>query len=329
VTATRLANRRGNGVPPRAGPTLAIGGPTATGKTALAVELARHTGAELINADSRQVVRRLRVGTAAPTASDLHGIRCHLLDLCEPGEPFTVAQWLEQARVILEDQRDRGVPAIVVGGTGQYLRALRVGWDFGGAPPDPGLRAELTATASTGAGMERLVMELRARDPTGAATVDLANPRRVIRAIELLRAGGVSLSESRRQRGGWSLDVVVLDAERTLHAEALEARLDAMFSGGAIVTEVRAELEGGTTPAALRRAGIGYGEAIDVLTGRADLASARAAALQRTRRYVKAQRTWFRHEPALLRLERTRETTTSSLAARVLAAFSPTGGARS
>ncbi|MGH7723399.1 MAG: tRNA (adenosine(37)-N6)-dimethylallyltransferase, partial [Candidatus Dormibacteria bacterium] len=140
---------------------LAIGGPTATGKTVLAVELALRLGGELLNADSRQLVRRLVAGTAAPTPAELRGVPCHLTALCEPGEPFTVAHWLERARAVLADLDSRGVPPVVVGGTGQYLRALREGWDFGGVAPDPAVRERLTEAAATPAGLAGLVGELR------------------------------------------------------------------------------------------------------------------------------------------------------------------------
>jgi tRNA dimethylallyltransferase len=312
--------------PPRS--ILAIGGPTATGKTVLAVELALRVGGELVNADSRQLVRRLVAGTAAPTDGELRGVPCHLLGVCEPGEPFTVAQWMEAARTVLADLDSRKIPPVVVGGTGQYLRALREGWDFGGVPPVREVRQALTATAATQAGLGQLVAELRERDPEGAATVDLANPRRVIRAVEVLRAGHRSLAQARQRAGGRSLALAVLDADRDLHNEVLAARLDAMFRAGAILSEARAELDAGVPPARLARAGIGYREAVAVLDGTMSVADAWASAARRTRRYVKAQRTWFRHEPALLRLERTATTTTSALAGEVLAALATPGGWR-
>jgi tRNA dimethylallyltransferase len=305
------------GPPPH--PTLAIGGPTATGKTLLAVELARRTGAELVNADSRQVVRRLAVGTARPTAAELQGVQCHLLDLCEPGEPFSVAEWLRHARATLAELDAHGVPAIVVGGTGQYLRALRQGWNFGDVSPRRELRAELTAMAATPAGLSELVAEVRDRDADGARTLDVANPRRVIRAVELLREGNAPLAQTRGRVDGRPLALVVLDADRDVHGAALAARMDAMFDGGAIVAEARAELDSGVGPGALRRAGIGYAEAVDVLAGVIDVEAAKAGAAQRTSRYVKAQRTWFRHEPAVLRLQRTATTGASDLAGAVAA----------
>jgi tRNA dimethylallyltransferase len=302
---------------------LAIGGPTATGKTVLAVELARRLHAELVNADSRQVCRRLRAGTAAPTPAELGGVPCHLLDLCEPGAPFTVADWLEHARTTLADLDARGVHAILVGGTGQYLRALREGWEFSGAQPDAATRAELTADASDPAGLQRLAAELRGRDPDGAASVDLANPRRVIRALGLLRGGASSLAQARQTAAGVGVDLVILDADRASHRDALDARMDAMFVAGALVAEVEDELRRGTTPEALRRAGIGYAEALALVAGDMRLEEARATTLHRTRRYVKAQRTWFRHEPCVLRLERGGDASTARLADRVLKAVRP------
>lgn len=310
--------------------TLAIGGPTATGKTALAVEVARRTGAELVNADSRQVVRRLRAGTFVPTAAELRGVPCHLLDECDPGEPFTAAEWLRRARIVLARLDERGVPAMVVGGTGQYLRALRRGWDFGRVAPDPAVRNELDALAATPEGRDRLAAELRERDPDGAASVEVANPRRLVRAVELLRLRGGTLADARGAADARALIVVVLDAERHLHGSILGARVQAMFDSRAIVGEVSAELDRGTSPAALRRAGIGYAEALGVLDGSLDLDAARAATLRRTARYVKAQRTWFRHEPAALRLERTAATSVDALADLVGAAWSarPAGSPR-
>jgi tRNA dimethylallyltransferase len=300
-------------------PVLAIGGPTATGKTVLAVEVARRIGGEIVNADSRQVVRRLVAGTAAPTVAELRGVPCHLVAVCEPGEPFSVAQWLAQARDVLAGLAARDVTAVVVGGTGQYIRALRQGWDFGAAAPHPVERDQLTAAAATPEGLGRLVAELRTRDPAGTATLDLANPRRVIRAIEVLRAGEGGLAQRRQRSAGPELSLVVLDADRDLHRQALEARIASMFRGGSILEEVRAELRAGTAPGVLARAGIGYREALAVVGATMTVEEACATATQRTRQYVKAQRTWFRHEPATLRLERTRETTTSDLASAVLA----------
>lgn len=303
-----------------AAPTIAVAGPTATGKTVLAVEVARRLGGELINADSRQVMRRLRAGTATPGSAELRGVRCHLLDETEPGVTLPAADWLRRARETLTDLDRRGVPAVVVGGTGQYLRALRQGWNFGGDAPDPGQRIELNVMASTPAGRASLVAELRARDPEAADAIDVANPRRVIRALEMLRSGAASVAAVRRRDGGRAVAVVVLDAVPELQAEAVDERIATMFDGGAILDEVRVEIGRGTSTEALRRAGIGYAEAIDLLAGVIGIDEARRSTRRRTLRYAKAQRTWFRHEPATLRLVRTRESVGDDLVAAVLTA---------
>ncbi|MGH7722366.1 MAG: hypothetical protein ACRENL_05955, partial [Candidatus Dormibacteria bacterium] len=164
--------------------------------------------------------------------------------------------------------------------------------------------------------------------PGGASGVDLANPRRVIRAVEVLRRRDQPLAMARRRAGGRGLALVVLDADRDLHRAVLAARLDAMFASGAILAEVRAELDRGTAAASLGRAGIGYREAVAVLEGDLSIEGARASTARRTQRYVKAQRTWFRHEPAVLRLQRTPTATTSALAGEVLAALPTPGGSR-
>lgn len=296
-------------------PVLAVGGPTATGKTVLAVELALTTGAELVNADSRQVMRRLHAGTATPSPEELRGVRCHLLEETEPGVALSAAAWLRRARAVLADLDRRGVAAVVVGGTGQYIRALRQGWTFGGAEPDPGQRAELDRLASTDEGRERLLAELLSRDPHGAAAIDQANPRRVVRALEVLRGGATSLAQARGREGGRAVALVVLDAAREQQERVIDDRIAAMFDRGDILREVRDELDRGTSPEALRRAGIGYGEAVDVVAGSIDLDAARASTRRRTTRYAKAQRTWFRHEPAVARLLRDGSSTTADLVA--------------
>ena len=301
---------------------LAIGGPTATGKTALAVAVAHRVDGELVNADSRQAARRLRVGTATPTAAELAGVRCHLTDVVEPGEALTPPAWRQRALAVLDDLAVRAVPAILVGGTGQYLRALHEGWTFAGGAPEPGERAALTAQASTPDGLAELAAEVRARDPAGAAGIDLANPRRVIRAVELLRGGAASLASARGRGDAVEVDLVVLDADPALHRRTVEERARRMFDDGELIDEVTAELARGTSPDALRRAGIGYPEALGVVEGALSRDDARAETVRRTLRYAKAQRTWFRAEPARLRLVRSAGDSLDTLADAVLTAAS-------
>src|SRR4029077_20928440 len=125
------------------------------------------------------------IGTCAPTEAELRGVRCHLIELVEPGEPFTVADWTERARRVIQELEGRGALAVVVGGTGLYVNSLLEGFDFGSAPPDPARRRELSTTAESPEGLLALVAELGRRDPEAAARIDLRNPRRVIRALEI------------------------------------------------------------------------------------------------------------------------------------------------
>ena len=285
------------------GPLLAIVGPTATGKTPLAVAVALRRGGEILNADSRQVIRGLRVGTCAPTETELRGVPCHLLDLREPGEPFTVADWLVAARAALADVRRRGSLPILVGGTGLYVSALLDGLDMEAPPPDPDERRRRTEQATTAAGLAILVEELRRRDPDAAALVDLRNPRRVVRALEILEVRPRGLT-ARDRPGGEAAVVVGLDAPRELHEQWVRSRAAGMLETGALQAEVESALARGVGRAALEAAGIGYREALAVVDGTATVAGALDEVVVRTRRYAKAQRTFFRRDRRTRWLER-------------------------
>jgi tRNA dimethylallyltransferase len=281
------------------GPLLVIVGPTCTGKTALAVAAAQALApAEILNADSRQVRRGLRVGTCTPTADELQGVRCDLLDLCDPGEPFTVADWLIAARLCLDRLDGSGSRAVVSGGTGLYVAALVDGFDLAGAAPDPARRADRTESASTPEGLEVLVAELRDRDPEGTAAIDRRNPRRVIRALELLDARGGSLRTAQRRVAPRDAVMIGLDVARPVHADWIAQRTAAMFDGGGftIQDEVRSLLQRGLARTVIARCGIGYAEALDLIDGRLDVEAAVRATAQRTLRYARAQRTWFRRD---------------------------------
>jgi tRNA dimethylallyltransferase len=296
---------------------LAVVGPTATGKTALGVSLAEQLGAaELLNADSRQVLRGLRVGTNAPSAQDLRGVPCHLLELVDPGRPFSVADWLAAARTCLDELAARAVLPIVVGGTGLYVRALLDGFDLSGDAPDPERRARLNATAATPEGVARLAAELQRRDPQGAAVIDLRNPRRVVRALELVAAHGSVSAGRRRQAQPVKATLIGLDAEPALHRRWIEERARGMLRSG-LVAETEAALRRGVPRAGLEASGIGYAEALAILEGRMGEKEAVAEIARRTRRYARAQRTWFRADSRVQWLRRESESDFDSLAARV------------
>ena len=317
--ATRMVHvteREGTAAPRP--PVLAVVGPTATGKTALAVRLALRLGrAELVNANSRQVLRGLRVGTNAPTGAELAGVPCHLLEIAEPGARFSVADWLAAARGCLADLDRRGIRPIVVGGTGLYVRALLDGLDLDGAAPDPARRAALNARAATPAGLAGLAEDLRHRDPEGAAGIDLRNPRRVVRAVEIVEDRG---SLAARRRGGAGLPSVRigLDVTADLHRRWITERVRAMLRAG-LIEETRAALGRGVSAEVLGGCGIGYREALEVLAGQASEAAAVAAMVRRTLRYARAQRTWFRAGGAAVWLRRDGDGDLDEVATRALA----------
>jgi len=282
-------------------PLLVVVGPTCSGKTALAVAVAHALApAELLNADSRQVRRGLRVGTCAPGTTELKGIRCNLLDLCDPGEPFSVADWLTAARLCLDRLDRSGARAVVAGGTGLYVTALVDGFDLAQVPPDPARRADRSELGATPEGLDALAAELRSRDPEAAGTIDQRNPRRVIRALEILDAKGGSLRDAQRRALPRDAVMVGLDVARPVHARWIEHRIAAMFDSGGIQDEVRWLLGRGLDRQAIVGCGIGYGEALDLIEGHVGVDAAMQATMRRTLRYARAQRTWFRRDARLV-----------------------------
>jgi tRNA dimethylallyltransferase len=243
------------------------------------------------------------VGTCTPSAGELNGVGCHLLDLRDPGEPFTVADWARRAEATLEDLGARGVTAILVGGTGLYVSAVLDGLALDGGAPDPRRRAERDALSETPDGLASLAGELQTRDPDGAAGIDLRNRRRVVRALELVDARG-SVAAARRRGPGRAATVVGLDAPPDIHRALVAARSEAMLRSGALQREVDCALAGGVTPAALDAAGIGYREALAVRDGGLSVDQAVAELTRRTLRYARAQRTWFRRDPRVRWLQR-------------------------
>lgn len=287
-------------------PLLAIVGPTCTGKSRLAVALAKRLApAELVNADSRQVLRGLVVGTCAPTPADLDGVRCHLLDEADPGDGYTVADWLRHAEAVLSTLDKQSIEPVVVGGTGLYVTALVDGYDLGRVAPDPQLRAERTRLGSTATGREALVAEVAHRDPAAAATLDMHNPRRLVRALELIDAAG-SVAAARRAAPRPSV-LIGLDVPRPIHAEWVQRRCESMFTSGALLDETERALQRGCSRAGLQRAGIGYAEALEVLDGTIGVAAGTARAVQRTLKYAKAQRTYFRGDARVHWLDATED----------------------
>ncbi len=275
-------------------PFFIIAGPTAVGKSALAVAVAERIGGEIVGADAFQIYRGLDILTAKPSSELQARVPHHLISEIPLTQAFDVAQYLTLARERLGEIHARGCVPIVVGGTGLYLRALIRGLaDLPGA--DATLRAELE-----GQPIAELQSQLAHLDPVAATQIDLQNPRRIIRALEVCRLTGRPFSSF---PGQWSASVADLQGvwltldRATLH-QRIEKRTEDMFAAG-VVEEVRATEATGTTASQT----IGLREIRALLAAEIDNATCRAAIQQSTRRYAKRQMTWFRREPTLTPVE--------------------------
>jgi tRNA dimethylallyltransferase len=268
-------------------------GPTASGKTGLSLELSAHIpGAEIISADSRQVYREMDIGTAKVSRADRGRIPHHGMDLVEPDVPFSAYDYQRHAVRALESIAGRGGVALLVGGTGLYVRAVARGLPLEAAGHHPGARAELEARLAN-EGLEPLVAELRQRAPALASGTDLDNPRRVVRALERSQAVGDRRPDPPRGYAGPIL-WLGLSVEREMHLHWIEQRARAQFAGG-LLEEAATLLE--TYPEDLRAfSAVGYREAFDLLSARCDLETAVQRTIVRTRSYARRQRTWFRAE---------------------------------
>lgn len=272
---------------------LVVVGPTAAGKTDLAVGLARRLGGEVIGADSRQVYRLLDIGTAKPTAAEQRAARHHLIDVVMPDEPFGLADYLEHARAALADVQARGHLPIVCGGTGQYVWALVEGWQVPRVPPDTALRVRLEQRAAH-EGHQALHAELAAIDPLAAAAIDARNVRRVIRALEIWQLTGQLPSRLRSRRSDDPPPLIIGAArERSELYERIDRRVQAMFADG-LLEEIRRLLQAGYAPALPSLSGIGYAQGIEHLRGAIDTATAVARTQAATHRLARQQGAWFR-----------------------------------
>jgi tRNA dimethylallyltransferase len=285
---------------PELPPLIVIAGATATGKTPLGIELARRlNGAEIVSADSRQVYRGMDIGTAKPTPQERRAAPHHGLDLVDPDERFTAADYREAALDALHGIASRGGIGLLVGGTGLYLRSIARGLPLGHGDSDEALRAELEARLHTH-GLDPLVAELRRLDPGGAGTIDLRNPRRVVRALERARLTGSAVPP---EPEGYPAAVIWLglrldDAE---HHRRIARRIEAHFAEGLLDEAARLRARYAEELSAF--SAMGYREAFDVLAGRTDIDTAKATDASRTWAYVRRQRTWFRAEPGITWLE--------------------------
>lgn len=280
-------------------PVIAIAGPTAAGKSEVAMLLAQRIRGEIISVDSMQVYRGLDIGTAKPTLAERDIVPHHLIDIMDLTESFDAAKFVEHARRAIQEIHARGRTPILCGGTGLYFKALLEG--LGEAPPgSPQVRAELEKTP-----LPELLRELAERDPVTFARIDRKNPRRVVRALEVIRLTGKPFSA---QRAAWnnsqaspSLSTTAFfglsRASKDLHSR-IEERVEKMFQLG-LVEETRQLLERGLARNRTAFQAIGYREAVDFLGGKRPLAETITLVKQRTRQFSKRQRTWFRRQGAI------------------------------
>lgn len=280
---------------------LLVAGPTAVGKTGLCVDLAERVGGEIISADSRQVYRGLDIGTAKPTREERRGIPHHFIDELELGEPFSAGAFARAAEARIDDVRARGRVPIVTGGSTLYIEALVRG--IVDVPEvDPAVRLALTAELEAN-GAELLWDELLACDPQTAATMDPTKTQRLVRALEVARGTGRTLSDFRAEQPAprHTYDVVVLARPRDVLVQRIETRIAAMLEAG-LLDEVRGVLDAGHDAETNALQTIGYREPIRHLRGEIDYDEMVRLLERNTRRYAKRQRTWFRRYPEWLEL---------------------------
>ena len=274
-------------------PLVVLLGPTAVGKTALAIQVARALGGEIVSADSRQVYRYMDIGTAKPTPAERAAAPHHLLDVATPDQMYTLAQYQRAAYAAIANIHARGRLPLLVGGTGQYITAVIEGWGIPEVPPNPALRAELEQYAAEH-GAQALHARLAQRDPSAAARIDYRNVRRVVRALEVCIEAGQPISELQRKSPP---PYRILQLGLTMPREALYARADAriaqMLEAG-LLDEVRRLLDAGYTWGCPAMSGLGYIQWKAYLAGEESYEDAVAAIRRQTRVFIRRQYTWFR-----------------------------------
>ena len=272
---------------------LVIVGPTGVGKSALAMRLARDFEGEIIGADSRQVYRHMSIGTAKPSDADRAEIHHHLVDIIEPDERFSLALFLRDARQsILNAKEVRGCLPLVVGGTGQYVWGLLEGWQVPEVNPNAKLREELESRVES-EGVEALFEELRHVDPDAADRVDGRNPRRVVRALEVVLSRDWDSERPRKITPDYDSKVIGLTMERSALYARIDARIDAQLAAGWL-DEVRDLMARGYGLEHAALSGLGYGELMRHLDGEMALEEAVERIKYRTHRYARQQYNWFR-----------------------------------
>ena len=278
---------------------ICVVGPTASGKTKLAVQLAKAYDGEVVSCDSMQIYKHMDIGTAKPTPEEMEGVPHHMIDCVEPGEDFSVGKYVQLADGCVQDILSRGKTAVIAGGTGLYVDSLIAGRTF--APvPQTGKREALEAQLRQEGG-EVMLRKLRAVDPDAAARLHPADEKRIIRALEVYAETGRTITQHNldtqqippRYRPVWiGLDYL----DRAVLYRRIDLRVDLMLQAG-LLDEIRALLARGVSPRTTAMQAIGYKEFFGYLNGTCTLDEAAALCKQRSRNYAKRQLTWFRRNP--------------------------------
>ena len=297
---------------------ICIAGPTASGKTALAVELAKAVNGEVVSCDSMQIYRRMDIGTAKPTKEEMQGIPHHMLDVAEPWEDFSVSRYCAMAAPIVDDIVARGKTAIIAGGTGLYMDALIRGNEF--APcPATGRREELEALAEA-EGIETVLAQLRRVDPEAAQRLHPSDRKRIIRAMEVYLETGQTITAHNlatqalppRYTPFW---FALEDEDRAQLYARIDRRVELMLAAG-LIREIRQLLAEGVPAKCTAMQAIGYKEFVQALEGHCTVAEAAAQVQLSSRRYAKRQLTWFRRNPNMHWLRRGEADGTAEIVAR-------------
>lgn len=279
-------------------PLIILTGPTAVGKTALSIRLAKAIGGEIISADSMQVYRGMDIGSAKITKEEMMGVPHHLIDVLEPSEEFNVTVFQTMAKAAVEEIYSRGHIPIVAGGTGFYIQALLNDIDFTETGEDPSIRRELERIAKE-KGAEYLHGLLLTVDPESAKQIHANNVKRVIRAIEFYRQTGERISEhnkrEREKKSPYDFLYFVVNTDRDLLYRRIDKRVDDMVEQG-LVDEVKKLKDSGCTKDMVSMQGLGYKEILDYLQGEYSLEEALYLLKRDTRHFAKRQITWFKRE---------------------------------
>lgn len=276
-----------------------ITGPTATGKTALGVLLAKELNGEIVSADSMQVYRRMNIGTAKVTNEEMQGVSHHMIDVAEPSDSYSIARYVKEADACVQDILSRGKLPIIVGGTGLYIDSLVAGRNFGDIPSDRYFRLELDSRYDS-LGGEKMLDELRAVDPERAKKLFPSDKNRILRALEVYHTTGRTITEhdaeTQKLPKRYDAAVIALSFENRADLYArIDARVDFMVQAG-LFDEVRSILQSGVPEKSTAMQAIGYKEAAMALRGEISKDEAIEIIKQESRRYAKRQLTWLRRK---------------------------------